>query len=220
MIKAIIFDMDGVLIDSPKYNWEAFNQILQKKYGVQIPMQKKKERYLGRSLKEQLEMIRYDYNINEEINVSEFSKEARTIQEQLMKNILVPNPNILNLISEAKKQGIKVAVATSSSKDRAIMILSKTAVYEKLDVFVNCEDVKQHKPHPALYLEAATQLEIDPKQCLVFEDAYSGISAAQAAGMKVVGLVTDFHSAEELEHTDLVISNFAEISVDKLQQLY
>lgn len=219
MIQAIIFDMDGVLIDSPKYNWIAFNQILKRDYGIEISLQEKKERYLGKPLKDQLELIRADYQLEEEIDVSIFSEEAGRIQRQLLKDILKPNSKILSLIYDAKQQGIKVVVTTSSPRDRTEYFLKGLGVYDKLDAVLTCEDVIQHKPHPELYLETARKLGVSPENCVVFEDALSGVAAAKEAGMNVVGKVTGFHSAEELSHCDLVIEDFSEVSVKQLRDL-
>ena len=86
-------------------------------------------------------------------------------------------------------------------------------------MIVCAEDVAKHKPDPTIFLEAAKQLGIDPEDCVVVEDAANGIEAAKRAGMKAVGLVTEFHTAEELSQADLVIDKLADLKLEKLCNL-
>jgi len=217
-MKAIIFDMDGVLIDSTLYVAKAFNELL-KPFGVVLDLEYEKKT-LGMSLRDQITMWRKDFNIGEEIDFSEFSKKAFFIEKELMKGKLKPNKKILGLIENAKKSDFQLAVATSSMKARAEEILDLIDVRNKLDSIVTAEDVERHKPDPQLFLTAAEKLSVNPENCVVFEDALNGIEAAKNAGMKVVGVLTPYADREEFERkADLVIKDFSEIDVEKLNKL-
>jgi len=176
-IKAIIFDMDGVLVDSVDLNIKSFNMVL-KKYNVKLNKDNFRK-YLGKSLKDQIAMWKKDFNLKEEFNTLDFSKEAFRYQLDLMKNDLKPNQDILDLIKAAKKKEIKIAVATSSTKFRAEEMLKAVDIFEELDAFVTAEDVKNHKPAPDVFLKAAELLNTEPQNCIVFEDAVNGIEAAK-----------------------------------------
>ena len=207
--------MDGVLINSGEYLFQSFNLIL-KRYNVELNKNDFKK-YAGRSLKEQIEMWREDFNIKEEINVQEFSKESFQNELKLMKEELKPNSDILNLINSAKENGIKIAVATSSTKFRAEEILKLINVYDKLDVFITAEDVTKHKPAPDVFLKAAEKLNINPKNCIVFEDAISGIKAAKSAGIFAIAKLTTNHTKKDFEEiADYIFKDFSEITIKKL----
>lgn len=215
MVKAIIFDMDGVLINSPKYVWESFEKTLEEN----IHFSKEEIRkYLGRSLRDQLKMWKKDFGIKD-YNLEEFSKKAGEIELKLEEKELRPNKKLNNLFKQAKERRIKLAVATSSLRWRAEKILNLLKIKEYLDVLVTAEDVKNHKPHPEIFLETAKQLGVLPKNCVVIEDAISGIKAAKAGDMMAIGLITDYHSKKELKEADLIIKNISELNLEMIEDL-
>ncbi len=217
-MKAIIFDMDGVLINSTKYVWESFNKLLEK-YGVHFT-KKDIKKYLGMSMRDKLNIWKKEYNIQEEINPLEFSKEAFKIELKLVEKELRPNKIILDLIDSAKNKNIKIAVATSSTNARAIKILELLKIKERLDYLVTAEDIEKHKPNPQIFLKAAEEIGISPKECVVFEDAVNGIQAAKSAGMKSIAILTEFTSKEDFENlSNLTIKDFSEISLEDLEKI-
>lgn len=187
MLQAIIFDMDGVLINSSGYIGKSFALVF-KKYGIDIS-QSDKKKHLGKSLSDQMKIWKEEFNIQQEINVEDFSKEALTYQLEFMKDELHPNKYIQKLIADAKKKGIKIAVGTSSHKERAITMLKLVEIFDKLDILVTFEDVEKGKPSPDIFLKAAELVNVQPENCVVIEDALNGIQAARAAHMKVIGKV-------------------------------
>ncbi|MCH7568692.1 MAG: HAD family phosphatase [Nanoarchaeota archaeon] len=218
MIKAIIFDMDGVLVDSPKYVWQSNNQLLSK-YNIHVSDGKIKK-YLGRSLRDQLNLIIKDFGIKEEIDYKDFSKKSFELQMSFMRESVKPNKYINRLIESAKKSGIKLAVGTSRERFKAEKILGMLEILDKLDTIVTEEDVKKHKPYPDVFLKAAEKLKVEPESCVVFEDAVNGIQAARNANMKVVAMKTKFQDESDLKDADLIINNFSEIDIDKLKEIF
>jgi len=216
MLKVIIFDMDGVLIDSSKYVWESF----EKTFEEDVSFSKKDvKKYLGRSLKDQLKSIKKDFQ-TKDYNIKEFSKKAGETQFELMEDKLKPDKKLLSLIDTAKKKGIKVAVATSSLRWRAKKILTFLKIIERLDMLVTADDVENHKPAPDIFLKTAEKLKVNPENCVVIEDAANGIEAAKKAGMKAIGLTTKFYPASHLREADLIINNLSEITLGKLESLF
>ena len=217
MLKAIIFDMDGVLINSVKYCWKAFNIAL-KDSGIRLSNEDIKKS-MGIPLKDSLRLWKKDYKIKD-YNPEEFSRKAGEIELELMKKDLHPNKALNNLLKEAKEKQIKMALATSSLRWRVDKILKLLEIKDMFDVILTAEDVETHKPSPEIFLRAAEQMNENHYDCVVFEDALSGIEAAIRGNMKVVAVKTEFFSEEELKDADMVINDFSEININKLKNMF
>jgi len=216
MLRAIIFDMDGVLVDSVPIVWKSFNELL-KNEGVFFDEEYIKKNY-ARSLRYLLDDWKKEFNIKN-YSVEEFSRKAGKIQFELSKN-QKPCKELIDLLEQAKKNNIKCAVATSSMKWRAQKMLGLLKIRNFFQVLVAAEDVKKHKPDPEPFLETAKRLGVKPEECVVFEDAGGGVMAAKKAGMKAVGFCTKYGSEQELGQADLVIKDFKEVSLEKLKKLF
>lgn len=208
--------MDGVLVDSIKPIWESF-YILLKDEGVKFSDDYIKKN-LARSLRDNLHAWKKEFGIKEH-DLMEFSKKAGAIQLDLLKNQKI-DPHLLNLLKQAKKQGIRCAVATASLRWRAEKILSLLNIRKFFDVVVTADDIKNHKPAPDVFLEAAKKARINPEECVVIEDAENGIKAAKKANMKTVGLITKYNSTNELKHADFTINNFSEINLERIKNMF
>jgi len=219
-LQAIIFDMDGVLLDSPKYNLESFNRVLSR-YKVKIPENIFAKKYLGGSLRDQLLKWKIDYpQIPQNLDLIEFSSEALKHQVELFKHELKPNKYIQALLSLAKNDGIKTAVATSSTKERANIILKSLEILDNIEVLVTAEDVEKHKPNPDIFLKAAEMIDVAPENCVVIEDATDGILAANNAGMKSVAKLTNYHTKEDFVDANYIFDDFKNLKLSDLEKLY
>ena len=210
MIKGIIFDMDGVLIDTPKFAWRSHNLLLSN-FKTHVSDEEIPE-YLGRSLIDQVNLFRKNFNID--INVEEYIKEFEEDAQHYMDNIQ-KNEALVNLMEKLKKKYV-LGVATSSNKDRASTILKNLGVSEFFNVVITADDVNKQKPDPAIFLEAAKKLNITPDESVVIEDALNGIEAAKSGNMRTIGLVTKYLSVETLSEADLVIDSLEELN-EKLE---
>ena len=221
MLKAIIFDMDGVLINSVWGIRKSFVKVFEE-YGIDTEQFKTlhKEKYEGRTLSEQLQMRKEDLNIQQTLDPITFSRKAFQYQLELEKDKYIPNPNILQLIQEAKNKGIKIAVATSSAKERAITLFTLVGIYDKLDAFVSCEEVIKGKPDPESFLKTANLLNISPENCVVIEDAMNGIQAAKSAGMKAIAKVKPERISEWFDQADLCFEDFKELFLSDIEKLF
>lgn len=208
-IKAIIFDMDGVLINSTKYIWKSFNKILGEE-GVFID-DKSIKKYLGFSLRDKLKLWKKDYGIKE-YDLEEFSKRAGELEFSYYRHRLGENENLKTLLKELKGKGFKLAVATSSLRWRAEKILDLLGIKDYFEVIITAEDIEKHKPNPEIFLKVAKKLNVKPKNCVVIEDAASGIEAAKRGEMKVIALLTKFQGKEDLKEADLIIKHLDELN--------
>jgi beta-phosphoglucomutase len=212
---AVIFDMDGVLIDSNKIVWDSFNKLLEP-FGIHISDEEIKQR-LGSSLRDNIDLWNKKYNLN--LNLEEFSRKSFEIQLKALEKVKT-DKNLINLLEDLKLNKILMSVGTSSKKSRTEEILNLLKIRDYFSAIVTANDVDKHKPDPSLFLEAAKRLGINPDQCVVIEDAQSGISAAKNGNMKAIGYLTKENSKDELKNADLIINNFKELNLKKLGSLF
>lgn len=206
----IIFDMDGVLIDSGEAIIQSFIKFLGE-FGIRKSHDEVKGA-LGRTLEDQIQLWNYEHP-DKQINISpeEFSTKCAAYEMKILGGKLSPDPVVLETIDSIKEMGYGVAVATSSTKDRAETYLKKIGVFEKLDAFVTCEDVQRGKPNPDMFLEAAKRIDVEPVNCMAIEDAVSGIKAANSAGMVSTAMITAIHTEADFEEADYIAENFIDL---------
>ncbi len=200
MIKAVLFDMDGVLVDSEEFICEAAMAMFKEK-GVTVQpddflpfVGTGENRYIGG--------VAAKYNVEGDIN----TMKARTyaIYESITRGKLQPLEGVVELIAECKKRGLKTAVATSADKVKMEINLREIGLSaETFDATVNGLEVERKKPSPDIFIIAAEKLGLKASECLVVEDAVNGVEAAKAAGAKCLGLTTSF-TAEQLNKADWI----------------
>jgi len=211
MIKAVIFDLDGVIIDTAHYHYIAWKR-LAGEFGINLTLAHN-ELLKGVSRMRSLEIILSLGNI----------KVPRDQQEQLAQKknswfveyieAIRPDeifPGVIELIKNLRKKNIKVGLASSSKNaPRVIELLGIAAAF---DTMVDGTMIVHTKPDPEIFLLAAHKLGIEPKYCLVFEDAEAGVEAALAAGMQCVGV----GSVDQLGKANLVIPNTGDFNMNDL----
>ncbi len=201
----VIFDMDGVLVDTVGRNWQAHNEVLAK-YGVQIHNDEIAD-FVGRALPDQLEMINQRYGLK--LEVPEFEATIAKIQDRLQAHVK-PKPGVVRLIEELQRLKVPIAVGTSSPREVALKRLNTAGLIHYFDTIVSRGEVVHHKPNPEVYLFAAKELSRDPRHCVVIEDAPSGILAAHNAGAKCVALTVSYVDPKRMEAADLVVKTLEE----------
>jgi HAD superfamily hydrolase (TIGR01509 family) len=184
--KAVVFDMDGVLIDAREWHFDSLNEAL-RIFGEEISLEEHLDRFDGLPTKIKLRMLEEEGRIPAGLGPQiEAVKQERTLRTAA--KLCFPNLEHLILLAELKREGYKLGVATNSIRSSASAMLSFAGVIELLDVIVTNEDVEKAKPDPAIYLKACDFLGFSPSQILVFEDNQYGIAAARAAGCDVVAV--------------------------------
>ncbi len=214
---AVIFDMDGVLVDSTKYIWESFNQLVEP-MGIHFDETAVKK-YLGNSLRDQVAMWKEDYGVDVG-DAIEFSTRAHKIQKELMSTNTKPDENLLKLLQNLKEKNVPMGVGTSSSRARAVNMLAVANIDRYFNALVTAEDVLEHKPNPHIFLEVAKQLGVSSEKCVVIEDATTGIEAAINGNMKSIGFLTEWNSKEELFKADKIVDSFKVLSYEELKKMF
>lgn len=207
LLKAAIFDLDGVIVDTAKYHFLAWKR-LAGELGFELT-EKDNERQKGVSRMESLEVLLEAGGL---VNLSREEKEelAEKKNEWYKEYLLAMTseemlPGVKDFIKYLKLHGIKLALASASKN--ASVILDKLNIAELFDAIVDGNSVSKAKPDPEVFLKAAERLGVDPAECLVFEDAEAGVEGAKRAGMRVVGI----GRKEILHKAEIVVEGFSKI---------
>ena len=213
---AVIFDMDGVLIDSNPYHKIALQQFCAK-YGFNLSEEELRNRIYGRTNKEWISNLFGEKLRAEDLLAYAFEKEE--LYRQLYKDAIKPVKGLIPFLQELKTAGIKMAIGTSAPRGNVDFTLNAIGGESFFDSILDESHVEKGKPNPEIYLKCAKALDYPPEQCIVFEDSISGLAAARSSGAKVVGISTT-HSANEMKDADLIIDDFSEISTESLQKAF
>ncbi len=210
----LIFDMDGVIVENHEYHYRAWQQTAAK-HGASIDEQFYREKMNGRTLSKLMEVV-FDHEMtSEEARAIGLEKEA--IYRDLYKDHRRPTTGLVRFLETAKVKGIPMAVGTSAPQENVIFTLDELDLRKYFIGVVDDSMVVHGKPDPEVYLKGAELVNRKPAECIVFEDAVSGIQAGKAAGSKVIGLATS-HSREELD-ADLIIDNFSQLEWEQIESL-
>jgi beta-phosphoglucomutase family hydrolase len=192
-VDAVIFDMDGVLIDSERLSFKCFQEVL-KDYDYEMD-EKIYLKFIGRNIDGIREVLKKEYGDDfpfEEI----YKKKSKLAVEFTIKNGVKVKPDVHELLDYLNTKKYKIAVATSTRRERALELLEEAGVKDKVNCVVCGDQVEHSKPNPEIFLKAAEGLEVKPEKCMVIEDSDAGITAAHAA--KMIGIhVPDMKELEE-----------------------
>lgn len=203
-IRAAIFDMDGVLIDTVLLHWEAYNELLFEKHGVKVT-QNQLGGLIGMTLDQQIPLLNDMFNIK--IDAESFIPEANRRKEEKMAT-LKPKEGVVNFLQDLHDNHIKLGVGTSTSEVTAKDRLTNIGIAHFFVHIIGEESVAKHKPDPEVYITVAKQLDVEPEHCIVFEDAPKGISSGVRAGMKVIAIQTSYVSPADLKEASVTIPSF------------
>ncbi len=212
--QAVIFDLDGVLTDTAELHYQSW-QWLMDEMGIPFDRQRN-EALRGLSRTESLETILGDKS--SEFTAEQKAEIARRKNDDYLSRAMKMTPADLlpgagELLNELRRRGILIAVASSSRNAEAV--LDRLQIRPLLDVLVDGNDVPNSKPNPRVFLEAAERLGVPPARCVVVEDAASGVAAARAAGMRVVGI----GPAERVGRAHRIKPAIADLPADELLEL-
>ena len=203
--KAVIFDLDGTLIDNNAYHLQTWKKYLEKT-GRNISEEAYRKNINGRTNKDALEYIYNRRMTNDEAMVFALEKEA--LYREIYKPFIKPVHGLLVLLEALYKKNIPMAIATSGIQVNIDFMFKHISIKKYFSIIVNAAHISKGKPDPEIYQKTASLLQVPPAHCLVFEDAAVGVQAAKAAGMHVIALTTT-QTVEELSQADLIIPDFS-----------
>ena len=216
MIHAIIFDMDGVLIDSQPMHYLGDQKTLAA-HGVNVPVEEMTA-YAGTTNQLRFELFKEKYHLESSIE-SLIREREETMIRLVRESDAVPTAGSVNLLKSIKTAGLKTAVASSSSYPFIYAVLEKLGIVSYFDLIFSGEDVKNGKPAPDVFLETCVKLGETPKSCVVIEDSANGVLAAVRAGMTCLGYQNPTSGEQDLSKANAVIDDFRTIDADFLIHL-
>lgn len=215
MFQAVIFDFDGVILDSEPLHYEACCHVF-KTLELTLNYAEYVEKYLGLSDKEMFPKFFSARNYHfsrDEMNVF-FEEKTKQYQEIIRQCDNLPMiDSVDQYIDYISKKVPKLAICSGSTRNEILAVLMKLkqgGLQPYFNAMVTSEDVQHGKPSPEGYLLTAQRLNVSPNQCLVIEDTPHGVEAAKAAGMYAIALLTTY-TKDQLQHADEVITHFSQL---------
>lgn len=187
-IKAILFDMDGVLIDAKDWHYEALNKALGL-FGIAISRYDHLHTFDGLPTKVKLKMLREQYYLPEELH-SFINQVKQTYTTDIVYQKCHPMFHHEYALSQLGKQGYKIAVCSNSIRATIELMMEKAGLMPYVDLIVSNEDVTRAKPDPEMYQTAINKFSLNPNECIVVEDNPNGIQAGKASGAYVLEVAT------------------------------
>jgi HAD superfamily hydrolase (TIGR01509 family) len=213
-LEAVLFDMDGVIIDSEPLWSDAEKQLLARRNLPYSPSLK--TAMMGRDARGAVGYLIEHYSLTE--SLGELIEERNQLIAELFKEHLKAVPGALDLVRSVIAAGIMTGLVSSSPKPLVELALEKLGTTGLFDLTLSGDQVVRGKPAPDIYITAAEKLGVKPEYCLVIEDAPHGVAAAKDAGMCCLAIGTSV-SVVELAMADKVVSGFEEVDVQVLQSL-
>lgn len=216
MLGAVIFDMDGVLIDSHPIHREAWRELL---CILDKPQCESQLDFILEGAKRE-EILRHFLGDLEQHKIAEYSRMKENLFRKKMDHVRTL-PGVEEFLGELRLASIPRAIATSATRSRTHDMLQRLGLIENFSAIVTGDDVHKGKPDPAVFEMAARWLGLAPAQVVVFEDAVSGVQAAKAAGMKCVG-IGEGQRLQKLREAgaELVVLDFVGLQLETIQSLF
>lgn len=218
-MKAIIFDFDGVIVDSEPLHFESFCEVL-RPYGIDIDRAHYNRHYLGYNDWEVLEKLRDDRDdvnyTNDEI-AQIVSRKTAYMQNAFRVRPPVL-PGVLELMRQALDDKIKLAVFSGALREEVHLTLKTLGIFDIFGSVLTADDVSRGKPDPMGYLLSAERLSVLPNECVVIEDSPVGLSAATAAGMKTCALTTTYERT--MLAANMIVPNLSHVTLADLLKLF
>ncbi|GLB60149.1 HAD family hydrolase [Cytobacillus sp. NCCP-133] len=212
---AIIFDMDGVIVDSEPV-FKNLNEELFKELNISVPDEIRLQ-FIGGSANRKWRMIKEHCGVTQPLeDLISYQQKFFRFKNVHFDKILFPGAR--PLLENLRKQKIPTALASSSDRERIDKVLDDCDLHGYFRSIVSGEEFEESKPHPDIFLHSAAKLGVPPEHCIVIEDSLNGLTAASRAGMKKIG-VKHKQIPMDLSRADLVISSLEEIDVFMLGKL-
>lgn len=214
MIKAVLFDMNGIIIDDEHIHEMAFKQTVQP-YAINLDHQAYLNCCAGKTDRAGYEEIAVKFS--KELPIGELLQKKSQMYLELFPANKKDYPGVIDLI-HSLGQNFRLALTSSSSRAEVDLITKEFGIDHEFEVTISADDVTKGKPHPEPYIITAQRLNLQPGECLVIEDSRSGVLSAKAAGCYCIA-VTTTHSEQELREADLVTDEFLSINTQVIDNL-
>ncbi len=214
MTPAVIFDMDGVLIDSYEAHFQSWID-LARETGKKFNREDFTWAF-GRTSRETV--VKYWGSDLSPERVAQLDDRKEELYRVIIADKLPVMPGVMALMDDLHRNGFKMAVGSSGPPENVYVTVDQLG-RSRFDAIVTGKDVKKGKPNPEVFLTAAKKLGLEPNHCAVIEDAPAGIAAAKAAGMVAIGMTSTGRTRTELVAADVIVGTLTELNADKIRGL-
>ena len=214
-LEAVLWDMDGVIADTMQYHYSAWRDILK---GMGVTLTEEEFRPLFGQRHDNIIRYALGNNMTHE-QVEALSEKKQTLYRQRVSKDIRALPGAIELMKTLNKNKIKLAVASSATKENMDIIVHGLDIEKYFQEFVNGPEVAEGKPSPLIFQLAAKKLGVPVVDCVVLEDAIAGVTAAKQGGMKCVA-VTNSLPREKLKEADLIVDSLEEVNIEVLKELF
>lgn len=219
MMQGVIFDFDGVLLDTSNQLYQGYKKIF-KHFNIDYEKERFNENY-GLKTKEHFKKILSENNIGtSDEELDKLVVERDIFYKQICNEDLKLLPGAQKLLDELKNKNIKLGLASSTSRGNLNFFLPKLGLHTYFDHVLAGDEVTRGKPHPDIYLTICDRLNIEPSYCVGIEDTDKGINALKNANMKAVAVTLTNRKQYDLSKTDLIIRSLEELNWSKITALF
>ena len=213
MVRAILFDFDGVIVDSEPIHYHTFQETL-KKFGVKIDEQRWYDEFTGTGSPHIMKVLFEENGIKEDLD--KWVKIRRNkLWNYLRNNEIELKKGLKEFLELLEKRGIKRAVTSGSKEDTINFILKKIGIDNYFEIVLGRESIKNRKPDPEIFLLGAKRIGAEPEECLIIEDSISGITAAKKSGIKYICMKSPGNQG--LKECAIIISDYTEFPLELLE---
>lgn len=216
MIRAVIFDMDGVLIDSEPLHFSAIEAVLQK-YGIAID-DDYLDKFVGDTNERAWTKMKEQFALPESIDFY-IEQQIESTVDCLWRDDYKPIEGVIELLELLKEKGYAVGVASSSPPVVIKNILKKIGIETYIQKWVSGNEVPESKPAPFIYQRAAEVLGFEAEECVAVEDSFYGVTAAKAAGLKCIGYKSAGAIDQDLSAADVIVNKMEQVTVELIKGL-
>ncbi len=210
--EAVIFDLDGTLIDS-MWVWKEVDVKYLQRFGIEVP-EDLHEAIEGMSFVEGAKLFKERFGIED--TIEEIIEEWNQMAFQTYVEEVPMKPGAFEFVKKIRKMGLKTAIGTSNSTRLVEAVLKVHGLQDDFDAIVTADEVPEGKPNPQIYLEAAARIGVEPSKCIVFEDICNGILAGKRAGMEVCAVrdkFSEYQWDKKVEMADYHIEDYGQVFI-------
>ncbi len=211
---AIIWDMDGVIVDTEIHHFNAWRKLLRPQ-GIELSEAAFKRTFGMRN--EEIIKSFLGPDTPEQV-IHQLAQQKEVYFRQFVRDNIVANPGAIGLIRDLSNAGFLQAVASSAPRENIELILSSLRIAQHFAVVISAEDVRLGKPDPEIFLLAAHRLGVEPSQCAVIEDSIAGIQAALAAHMRCIALASTY-TPDRLTAADVVVESLEDLKASDIKEI-
>lgn len=225
MLKAVIFDFDGVIADSEGLHYKALNTVFNR-YGVNVPKEIHWQKYLGYTDLENIEAVNRDYDMGmDDAKIQQMIAEKKVVFDELASTGSIIINGVETFIQRLIDGGVRRAICSGALRSDIELMLAGTSFKDAFEIVVTADDVRHGKPDPEGYLMVLDKLNkkgqetIKANQCVVIEDSHWGLEAAEAAGMNPIAVTTTYNTDELGGKAKKVVYRLNELFLSDLQEV-